>query len=163
MRINSLQVHPTPMWTSTLRGCLATPVSHCVKLKHNHPRQPSPSYEPGNPPPLAPSVRHSFHFLLSISLPPPLFIGLLSFSLFLFRAVGYLYSHPYRPFQSLATFFHPSPTFPIFVIFSPLFPFFPLFFFFSFVYSVFFFFFFCLLSFFFFFLYIYFFFLYDFS
>lgn len=62
MRINSLQVHPTPMWTSTLRGCLATPVSHCVKLKHNHPRQPSPSYEPGNPPPLVPSSATLFIF-----------------------------------------------------------------------------------------------------
>lgn len=53
MRINSLQVRPTPMWTSTLKGCQATPVSHCVKLKHNHPR-PSPlltSPATSHPPP----------------------------------------------------------------------------------------------------------------
>lgn len=112
MRINSLQVHPTPMWTSTLRGCQATPVSHCVKLKHNHPRPSPPSYEPGNPPPPASplSIRHSFHFLLSISLPPPLFIGLLSFSLFLFRAVGYpifpsLPTDPI-PYNFLSSFSH---------------------------------------------------------
>lgn len=189
MRINSLQVHPTPMWTSTLRGCQATPVSHCVKLKHNHPR-PSPSYEPGNPPSSPLSLRpplFSFsplHFPSSATVhrPPLLF----SFPLPR-RRLLYLYSHPYRPFQSLTTFFHPSPTFLIFVIFSPLFSLL-LFFFFSFSSSAssspsriqflspfssflfvhlfgFFLLLLCLLSFFFFFIYIYiyFFFLYDFS
>lgn len=26
-------IHPTPMWISTLKGCQATPVSDCVKLR----------------------------------------------------------------------------------------------------------------------------------
>ena len=75
MRINSLQVHPTPMWTSTLRRCQATPVSDCVKLKHNHPR---PSLFLWLP--FAPLSSLSFHFLFShFTCSPPLFIGLSCF------------------------------------------------------------------------------------
>lgn len=176
MRINSLQVHPTPMWTSTLRGCQATPVSHCVKLKHNHPRPSPPSYEPGNPPsslsPLHPPLFSfsSLHFPSSATVhrPPLLF----SFPLPRRRL-------PYIPFLTdrsnplqLSFILLPLSPFLLFLFPLPLFFFlFLLFFFFFFSSSSssplriqflflfvhlfgFFFFFFCLLSFFFF-LYIY--------
>lgn len=186
MRINSLQVHPTPMWTSTLRGCQATPVSHCVKLKHNHPRPSPPSYEPGNPPsslsPLHPPLFSfsALHFPSSATVhrPPLLF----SFPLPRRRL-------PYIPFLTdrsnplqLSFILLPLSPFLLFLFPLPLFFFlFLLFFFFFFSSSSssplriqflflfvhlfgFFFFFFCLLSFFFFlYIYIYFFFLYDFS
>lgn len=101
------------MWTSTLRGCQATPVSDCVKLKHNHPRPSlltSPFRRPSPPLFLSLFIFSSPFSLLRrctsasfvYSFPPrlPYFLSL-HLSLYNFYTF-FLFSYPFRYFYPLS-------------------------------------------------------------